>query len=82
MLFWFTVSHFIKFSDFFLNKIVLNFQTGRKIKMNSTKNNQTSSGNSIYSFELIPYLILNTIGIIVGAFGKIKIKNKFFSEKF
>ena len=50
--------------------------------MNSTKNNQTSSGNSIYSFELIPYLILNTIGIIVGAFGKIKIKNKFFSKKF
>jgi len=45
--------------------------------MNSTSKNQTFRGVSIYSIELIPYLILNASGILVGGFGKIKLKNKF-----
>jgi len=51
--------------------------------MNSTTNNQTLTGVSIFSIELIPYLILNAIGIVVGGFGKIKLENKliFFRNK-
>ena len=45
--------------------------------MNSTSKNQTFRGVSIYSIEFIPYLILNASGILVGGFGKIKLKNKF-----
>jgi hypothetical protein len=45
--------------------------------MNSTSKNQTFTGDSIYPIEFIPYLVLNAIGIVVGGFGKIKLKNKF-----
>ena len=38
--------------------------------MNSTNTNQTFSSESLYSFELMPYLILNGIGVLVGFFGK------------
>ena len=38
--------------------------------MNSTKNQTNLSSDSIYSFELMPYLILNGIGVLVGFFGK------------
>ena len=44
--------------------------------MNSTRNNQTFTRDSIYSIEMIPYLVINAIGIVVGAIGKLKIRNK------
>jgi len=42
--------------------------------MNSTSKNQTFTGDSIYPIEFIPYLVLNAIGIVVGAIGKKNLK--------
>jgi hypothetical protein len=68
-------------------KKVLKFDFQKKFhkslkKMDSTTNNQTLTGDSIYSIELIPYLILNAIGIVVGAIGKLKIRNKLIKKDF
>ncbi len=50
--------------------------------MNSTRNNQTFTRDPIYSIESIPYLILNAIEIVVGAIGKLKIRNKLIKKDF
>lgn len=38
--------------------------------MNSTNSSQIFSFKSIYSLEMLPYLILNTAGILIGTLGK------------
>jgi hypothetical protein len=38
--------------------------------MNSTNSSQIFSFKSIYSLEMLPYLILNTAGIFIGTLGK------------
>jgi len=50
--------------------------------MNSTSKNQTFTGDSIYPIEFIPYLVLNASGILVGAIGKLKIRNKLIKKDF
>ena len=39
--------------------------------MNYTNGNQTTFSNEIFSLEIIPYLILNSISVLIGFFGKI-----------